>query len=81
MAKKGNGSARVQFNGKAGSGLTINVSGIPKLDEILREMGLKPKLRNIEDKEGRLAGGKKRVKTAVKRVKKGVKKAIKNRKK
>ena len=81
MGKKGNGSARIQFNGKAGSGLTINVSGLPKLDEVLREMGLKPRLKDIEDKEGRLAKGKKRVKTAVKRVKKAVKKVVKKRKK
>ena len=35
---------RVQVNGKAGSGKTINMSGLPQIDEILREKGFKIKL-------------------------------------
>lgn len=81
MGRKRNGSPRVQSNGKAGSGLTINVSGLPKLDELLREMGLKPRLKNVENKQGRLANGTSGIKKAIKKKKKLVKKAIKNRKK
>lgn len=48
MAEKKKTKKRVQVNGKAGSGMTINMSGLAKMDEALREVGVKIRLEPLK---------------------------------
>lgn len=67
MAGKRKTTSRVQTNGKAGSGKTINMSGLARVDEFLREKGGNPKFSFTGVKKK--AASKK--KTAKRRVKRG----------
>ena len=46
--KKKKVSSRKSVNGKAGSGKTLNMSGMAKADEFLREMGADPKIKMVK---------------------------------
>lgn len=71
MATKKKATSRVQRNGKAGSGTTVNMAGLARVDEFLREKGGNPKF-SFTGVSKKAAPKRKVAKKAVKRrVKRG----------
>lgn len=71
MTTRKKATSRVQVNGKAGSGRTINMSGLARVDEFLRENGIDIKV-NFTGTDKKLATKNKALKSAVKKkVKRG----------